>query len=605
MGGLIADGNTGFVTGDALFDEVRLTLDGQYAKKANSVAANLKALDTQILANVNSLATLNSALTNATGIDVTKWSNALGQGTVTNGNGGLVTGGVVYDALQSIDTIVASGAKVDASNVGKNAATDNSDKWGEALGTGVVEAGNSKLVTGDTVNTAINTTVANKLDNDLSSLSTTGENKIASVAKDVAQSAVTVGNGNHTEVSVLTDSNGNKTYQVNVMTDGKVEDGNTGIVTGDTVYDAIQSVKSDTQASLDTKLDKSTFDSYKATNDRAVADATDKANQAVDTANVAKTTADAAKTAADEAKVIASDANTNAQVALSEAQKHTTVTSANNSVIVKETTNTQGGKNYDLSVSLGKDQAFETVSAGQGKNQIVMNGNDGTLKVGETVTIHGSTGAITGVAAGEISATSKDAVNGSQLYETQQMIGQNAYNIQSLNQQVNKVHDKVKRVGAGAAALAALRPQDFSPDHPISGAAGIGHYDGKQAIAVGMFYRPTENFTVGFGASAAGNDDYMMNAGISYRFGGSGTSLRISQSDINRKVVDLTDQNRALVTQLESANIRAEASAERVDKMMEDLAQMRAEMQEMKKALKAKSKQTKKNEPKAVKVKAN
>ena len=131
------------------------------------------------------------------------------------------------------------------------------------------------------------------------------------------------------------------------------------------------------------------------------------------------------------------------------------------------------------------------------------------------------------------------------------------------------------------------------------------YYDGKQAIAVGMFYRPTENFTVGFGASAAGNDDYMMNAGISYRFGGSGTSLRVSQSDINRKVVDLTDQNRALVAQLESANIRAEASAERVDKMMEELAQMRAEMQEMKKALKAKSKQTKKNEPKVVKVKAN
>ena len=79
----------------------------------------------------------------------------------------------------------------------------------------------------------------------------------------------------------------------------------------------------------------------------------------------------------------------------------------------------------------------------------------------------------------------------------------------------------------------------------------------------------------------------------------------VPESDINRKVVDLTDQNRALVAQLESANIRAEASAERVDKMMEELAQMRAEMQEMKKALKAKSKQTKKNEPKAVKVKAN
>ena len=231
------------------------------------------------------------------------------------------------------------------------------------------------------------------------------------------------------------------------------------------------------------------------------------------------------------------------------------------------------------------------VSAGQGEKQIVMNGNDGTLKVA---------GVISGVEAGEISDTSKDAVNGSQLYKTQQMIGQNASNIQTLNQQINKTYDKVQRVGAGAAALAALRPQDFSPEHPISGAVGLGHYDGKQAIAVGMYYRPTENFTVGFGASAAGSDDYMMNAGISYRFGGSGSQLRLSQSDINRKVVDLTDQNRALVAKLESANIRAEASAQRVDKMMGELAQLRKEMQVMKKVVQPKAK---KAQPKKAQVK--
>ena len=601
------------------------------ATNKSSIAVNTTEIDKLIL---------------GSNINVSSWSSVLGVGEVQSGNTGLVTGGVVYDAIQNISSIVTSGAAIDASNVGKNySGTDaekvtNAEAWGEALGNGAVESGNGKLVTGDTVNTAINTAVANKLDNDLSSLSATGESKVASIAKDAAQTAVTVGNGNHTEVTVQTDASGNKTYQVNVKIDGVVEDGNTGIVTGGAVYEAIQSVKSDTQASLNNKLDKSTFENYQATNDQAVANATAKADQAVSTANDAKTTADEAKTSANSAMQTAQSAQTTAQTALTEASKHSTVSSNNGTVTVTETTNSQGGKNYDLSVSLGQNQVLESVkltsngkttnmngsgvyvggsdksdakayieegvvSAGQGNKQIVMNGNDGTLKVGNTVTIHGSNGMITGVGRGEVSATSTDAVNGSQLYETQQMIGQNAYNIQSLNQQVNKVHDKVKRVGAGAAALAALRPQDFSPDHPISGAAGIGHYDGKQAIAVGMFYRPTENFTVGFGASAAGNDDYMMNAGISYRFGGSGTSLRVSQSDINRKVVDLTDQNRALVAQLESANIRAEASAERVDKMMEELAQMRAEMQEMKKALKAKSKQTKKNEPKAVKVKAN
>ena len=223
------------------------------------------------------------------------------------------------------------------------------------------------------------------------------------------------------------------------------------------------------------------------------------------------------------------------------------------------------------------------VSAGQGDKQIVMNGNEGTLKVGKDLTFH-SSGKITGVASGTISADSTDAVNGSQLYETQQMIGQNASNIQSLNQQINKTYDKVQRVGAGAAALAALRPQDFSAEHPISGAAGIGSYDGKQAIAVGMFYRPTENLTLGFGASAAGNDDYMMNAGISYRFGGGGSYNAISQSDINQKVIQLTQSNRALVAQIESSMIREDASVQRLNRVQKELkaAQKKAEISEQK-----------------------
>ena len=172
----------------------------------------------------------------------------------------------------------------------------------------------------------------------------------------------------------------------------------------------------------------------------------------------------------------------------------------------------------------------------------------------------------------------KIADNASAIQANTAMIGQNASNIQTLNQQINKTYDKVQRVGAGAAALAALRPQDFSADHPVSGAVGLGHYDGKQAIAVGMFYRPTENLTLGFGASAAGNDDYMMNAGISYRFGGGGSYTAISQSDINRKVVDLTDQNRALIAQIESSNIREEASTKRLNQVSKQLKATQSEL---------------------------
>ena len=76
----------------------------------------------------------------------------------------------------------------------------------------------------------------------------------------------------------------------------------------------------------------------------------------------------------------------------------------------------------------------------------------------------------------------------------------------------------------------------------------------------------------------------MMNAGISYRFGGSGSQLRLSQSDINRKVVDLTDQNRALIAQIESSNIREEASAKRLNRVQNELkaAQKKAEVADQK-----------------------
>ncbi len=252
-----------------------------------------------------------------------------------------------------------------------------------------------------------------------------------------------------------------------------------------------------------------------------------------------------------------------------------------------------GGNSADTATTY---MANGVISAGADANRIALDGVTGTVSVGETIKLDGASGLISGVAKGQVSAESTDAVNGAQLYETQQMIGQNASNIQSLNQQINKTYDKVQRVGAGAAALAALRPQDFSAEHPLSGAAGIGHYDGKQAIAVGMFYRPTENLTLGFGASAAGNDDYMMNAGISYRFGGASSYNAVSQSDINRKVVNLEVQNRALVAQLESANLREEASAKRLraaekraelsdlklDMVMKELAVMREEIQKLK-----------------------
>ena len=99
---------------------------------------------------------------------------------------------------------------------------------------------------------------------------------------------------------------------------------------------------------------------------------------------------------------------------------------------------------------------------------------------------------ITGLAPGEVSATSMDAVNGSQLHATNQMVQENRQNITQLGNSLNKLDARVNRVGAGAAALAALQPLDFDPDDKWDFAAGYGNYAGAHAVAIGAYYRPTE-----------------------------------------------------------------------------------------------------------------
>ena len=81
---------------------------------------------------------------------------------------------------------------------------------------------------------------------------------------------------------------------------------------------------------------------------------------------------------------------------------------------------------------------------------------------------------ITQLAPGEVSATSTDAVNGSQLYATNQMVQENRQNITQLGNSLNKLDNRINRVGAGAAALAALHPLDFDPDDKWDFAAGYG-----------------------------------------------------------------------------------------------------------------------------------
>ena len=284
--------------------------------------------------------------------------------------------------------------------------------------------------------------------------------------------------------------------------------------------------------------------------------AQNKADIAQNKADIAANRADIDKNKADIAQNKTDIKNLDNRVTNVEelAKKHTTVTAGDN-ITVTEDKNKDGGKEYK--VALDKDINLDSVTTGQtvmnkdglkigkdvsvtatavtaGKTSI----SDEGVKVGDKTYIsdkglNANDKKVTNVAAGELSETSKDAVNGSQLYKTNQEVVNNT-------NRINKLGSRVNKVGAGAAALAALHPMDFDPDDKLTFSAGYGNYAGENAAAIGAYYRPDEKvmFSV---AGTVGNGENMVNAGVSFALDRT-NHVSNSRTALAREVIDLRGQ---------------------------------------------------------------
>ena len=162
---------------------------------------------------------------------------------------------------------------------------------------------------------------------------------------------------------------------------------------------------------------------------------------------------------------------------------------------------------------------------------------NGTVTINNKVTVD-QDGKVSGVAAGDISEKSTDAVNGSQLFAT--------------NQQVSKLGNRINKVGAGAAALAALHPLDFDPDDKWDIAAGYGNYNGENAAAIGAYYRPNEDTMFSVGGSF-GNGENMVNAGVSLKLG-QGNHVSTSKVAMAKEIKDLRKELEGLKSALLDVN---------------------------------------------------
>lgn len=627
-GGTVDASSNGFVTGAVLYGEVRLEAGSySYIDQHESTGSNLvrldrgiKGVDERVTAVDTRVTAVDNAWKSADGLDQNAWLGRLSGTISANGadnaslNGsGFVTGTQIYNYVTP--TGLSSGTYLTGNTVGEN-----------------LKALDGAL---QSVSQSIPTNAANS---SLSNLTADGESVIQELAKD----AVSIGSASGSLITVTQDSD-SKAWTIGGITAGTVAQNDTGIVTGNDVWNALQD-KVNSSDLNETVTDK--INEYVANNDQ-LQNAIDEAVSNQDAVKTAISNAltdiegetltsfsekvAAGGTVAEQDEKAVSGKTVfeylhGANIAFGQNAEVT----GNNSIAIG-TGNVVGGNNSgafgDPSIvnannaySLGNNNRIEAGADGSfaiGNENKIQAGGENTFVIGSNVTTSaknavvlgaGSTGVdnavsvgsagaerrIVNVAPGNVAPGSTDAVNGDQLYSTQQAIIQTN---QSVNQVANKLHKEINRAAANSAAMAALHPLDMDEDHHWSAAAGVGNYSGEQALAVGVFFKPTPNFMVSMGASSTTNGDTMVNAGLSYRFGAPSTYGTTTQSELTQKVVMLTNQNLTLEAQLESARLREQSMADRVKKSREELDALKAEIELMKEVLgiqkKVKAKTTK------------
>ena len=191
------------------------------------------------------------------------------------------------------------------------------------------------------------------------------------------------------------------------------------------------------------------------------------------------------------------------------------------------------------------------------KNAINYDGDDS-----QTITLRENT-TINNVADTTIEQGSKNAVNAGTVYNETRVakdgtfvkqantagenlsaldnqVTANTESIYHINNRVSDLDNRVNKVGAGAAALAALHPLDFDPDDKWDFAVGYGNYRNANSVAFGAFYRPNEDTMFSLGTNF-GNGENMFNAGLSFKIGQGGSGITTSKTAMARKIESLED----------------------------------------------------------------
>ena len=457
--------------------------------------------------------------------------SAAGTGTNAAGDTGLITGDTLYQTISNItnttNTNLAKKADKDANNL-----TDTDVvAWQEKLGNGKIAKGDTGLITGDTLHQALenatnttNTSLAKKADKDAGNLTDS----------DVAAWQEKLGNG------------------IN-------ESGNTGLITGDTLHQAIENVTNTTNVNLSSKanINLTNITNEGKTVIRNLAKESVKVVNGTNTTVTIGTEGDATTYAVnvsnDSIKSVVQpeldkkadkDAGnlTDKDVAAWQDKLGTgTITEGNTGLVT-------GGLVYDAIKDFDGNGLVKT----DGKVITIDNtGTATTINVSHTANGVTEGRVLTGVLTDTSDATS--VVNVGTLAGALDAYGSNVNRqISSLDRKLSK---DIGKAGAAAAALAALKPLSYDPANKLNFAVGQGHYRGQNSTALGVFYTPNEDVQINFGGTVTGSDK-AINGGISFRIGsGNKTKKIVKTSEFNA----LKEQNAAMAAQLADLSKRIDA----------------------------------------------
>lgn len=206
------------------------------------------------------------------------------------------------------------------------------------------------------------------------------------------------------------------------------------------------------------------------------------------------------------------------------AGQHSSVSAEDNIQVDSQSNNGSGGTDYKLSLNREKINLKNVTIEGNAGAVTAKTVTAEKYNVGDKTYIssdglNANSQKITNVQAG---TADTDAANVGQVREADEQlaggIAQNARNISQLGREVDKLDSRIDRVGAGAAALAALHPGAYDPNDKVDFSAGYGNYRGASAAAVGMYYHPDERTILSMGVAMGGGEN-MVNAGVTWKLG--------------------------------------------------------------------------------------